>query len=257
MKRVLVIVPFPMSEENLLQRKQQMNALKSRPDIEFDFRATRFAPSNYVSYHDLALADFSIADVGLRAQDEGFDAICVDSMSDSGINLLRSILDIPVIGPGRHAMLTALMLGEKFSLLAMWDRWSILYKKTIADLGIEARCASIRSIGVRPDNQALLQGKEDDIFPLLEETALKCVNEDGADVIILGSTTMHQSHAYLSSRLPVPVINPGPLTYRMVDIALSLGLSHSKAAYPAPLSPKTGLLRRIGDRGAAFAGSAT
>jgi len=26
-------------------------------------------------------------------------------------------------------------------------------------------------------------------------------------VIVLGSTTMHQSHAWLSERLPVPVLN--------------------------------------------------
>lgn len=43
---------------------------------------------------------------------------------------------------------------------------------------------------------------------------MKCVEVDGADVIILGSTTRHEAHAYLAERLPVPIINPGPLTYR-------------------------------------------
>jgi Asp/Glu/hydantoin racemase len=45
----------------------------------------------------------------------------------------------------------------------------------------------------------------------LAEAGRKAIEEDGADVLLLGSTTMHQAHAYLAERLPVPVINPGPL----------------------------------------------
>ncbi|MEC8764852.1 MAG: hydrogenase expression protein HupH, partial [Pseudomonadota bacterium] len=59
------------------------------------------------------------------------------------------------------------------------------------------------------------------------------IAEDGAEVILLGSTTMHQAHQFLSERLDVPVINPGPLTYKLVEVMLGLGLSHSRAAYPA------------------------
>ena len=53
-------------------------------------------------------------------------------------------------------------------------------------------------------------------------------------MIVLGSTTMHQSHAYLSERLPVPVINPGLVSYKLCELMLSLGLKPSRKAYPAP-----------------------
>jgi Asp/Glu/hydantoin racemase len=139
-------------------------------------------------------------------------------------------------------MLTALMLGERFSILIMWDRWRHLYRKTLAELDLGARCASIRSIGVTPDNQTLLAGKEDRVFPLLLEAAQRCISEDGADVILLGSTTMHQAHAYLAARLTVPVINPGPLSYKLVETALALGLRHSRKAFPRPLAPRTDLI---------------
>ena len=49
---------------------------------------------------------------------------------------------------------------------------------------------------------------------------------------------MHQAHAYLSQHLPVPVINPGPLTYKLAEAALGLGLTHSRSAYPASPAPK-------------------
>jgi allantoin racemase len=235
---VLVVVPFPMSEENRRARASQLRSVKLGPGIEFDFRPVRAAPANYTSEHDSVLADVSILDACKAAQAEGYDAVCIDTMSDSGLAAARSVLDIPVIGPGRASMLTALMLGERFSILIMWDRWRHLYRKTIAELGLGPRVASIRSIGVQPDNQALLAGKEEAVFPLLLAAAEKCVTEDGAEVILLGSTTMHQAHGYLAARLPVPVINPGPLTYKLAESALALGLRHSRKAFPQPVAPR-------------------
>lgn len=242
MAKVLVIVPFPMSDENRRAREAQLEAVQLGPGVEFHFRPVRAAPANYTSEHDSVLADMSILDAAKHAQAEGYDAVCIDTMSDSGLAAARSLLDIPVIAPGRASMLTALMLGERFSILIMWDRWRHLYRKTIAELDLGARCASIRSIGVTPDNQTLLAGKEDQVFPLLLAAAQRCIDEDGADVLVLGSTTMHQAHAYLAARLPVPVINPGPLTYKLAEAALALGLRHSRKAFPKPLAPRTDLI---------------
>jgi len=242
MKKVLVIVPFPMSEANRKQREAQLDAVELGPDISFHFRPVRAGPANYTSDHDSVLADISILDAGKRAQEEGYDAVCIDTMSDSGLAALRSVLDIPVIGPGRASMLTAMMLGERFSILIMWDRWRRLYKKSILELGLTWRCASIRSIGVEPSNQSLLAGKEEEVFPLLLTAAQRCVDEDGADVILLGSTTMHQAHEYLRARLPVPVINPGPLSYKLAEAALALRLTHSRKAHAKPTTPKLDMI---------------
>ncbi|MGQ0650655.1 MAG: aspartate/glutamate racemase family protein [Betaproteobacteria bacterium] len=112
MHKVLVVVPFPVSEEQLALRRAQMEAVRLGPDIEFDFRPVKAAPSNYVSHHDYILADAGIMEAGLR-----------------------SMLDIPVIGPGRAPMLMALMLGERFSVLAMWQRWKPLYTRPLSELG--------------------------------------------------------------------------------------------------------------------------
>jgi allantoin racemase len=92
----------------------------------------------------------------------------------------------------------------------------------------------VRSIDVRPDTEALLQGKEEVVFGKLLEQARLAIEEDGSDVIVLGSTTMHQSHAYLAANLPVPVLNPGVIAYKQCELLLDLGLSHSKVAFPSP-----------------------
>ncbi len=245
MKKVLTIVPFAMSSENLALRQQQLQGLQFGPDLQFEYRSVKAGPVNYSSHHDFVLADASIFEAGCRAQDEGFAAVCIDTMSDSGVAALRSVLDIPVFGPGKVAMLTALMLGDRFSILTMASRWKPLYKKALDELGMHHKCASVRAIEVSPDNQGLLSGKEEEVFPLLEAAAMKAIEIDGADVIILGSTTMHQAHSYLQSRLPVPVINPGPLSYKMAEAALALGHSHSRTAYPRPMHPRLDMLEAM------------
>lgn len=252
MKKVLVLVPFPMSPENRALRAAQVDTVEFGPEIRFDFRSVQAAPRNYISAADLALADIGMLEAGLDAQAEGYDAVCIDTVSDSGVAALRSELSIPVIGPGRSAMLTAMTLGDRFSIVTMWEHWRHLYEKTLKDLGIAHACASIRSLDVEPDNQSLMTGKEEAIFPALEALARRCLSEDRAQVIILGSTTMHQSHAYLAERLPVPVINPGPLSYRIALTLLDLGLSHSPAAYPATRVPRHDMVHAMLDRAASF-----
>ena len=245
MKKILVIVPFAMSADNLLLRQQQLTGLQFGPELVFDYRCVKAGPVNYSSHHDFVLADASIFEAGCRAQDEGYAAVCIDTMSDSGVAALRSVLDIPVFGPGKVSMLTALMLGDRFSILTMASRWKPLYKKALDELGLHHKCASVRAIEVPPDNQGLLSGKEDAVFPLLEAAARLAIEVDGAEVLILGSTTMHQAHAYLEARLPVPVINPGPLSYKMAEAALGLGLRQSRQAYPKPLHPRLDMLEAM------------
>ena len=244
-KTVLVVVPFAMSDENLQLRQQQLQGLQFGDALRFEYRPVKAGPVNYSSQHDFVLADVSIFEAGCRAQEQGFAAVCVDTMSDSGVAALRSVLDIPVFGPGKVSMLAALMLGDRFSILTMASRWKPLYKKALDELGLHHKCASVRAIEVTPDNQSLLSGKEDHVFPLLEAAARQAIEVDGADVLILGSTTMHQAHAYLQQRLSVPVINPGPLSYKIAEAMLALGHAQSRTAYPRPMHPRLDMLEAM------------
>ncbi|QEC46963.1 hydrogenase expression protein HupH [Baekduia soli] len=233
MPKVCVLVPFALDEQGMANRRLQQESVDLGPDMEFVYKPVKAGPEFYDSYHDYVLADLGMLEAGVEAAEEGFDAVCIDTMSDSGVNALRSVLDIPVIAPGKASYLMALLLGHKFSVLTQWDGWLALYRKGLQEYGLTHLCASLRSINLLPDVSNLLGGKEEVVFPLLVEAGLQCV-ADGADVICLGSTTMHQAHAHLSEHLPVPVINPGPLTYKLAEAVLGLGLSQSRTAYPRP-----------------------
>ena len=234
MKRIKMIMPVPMPQAALAAFEEQIPPALRRNDVAIDFVAVKEGGKILDSYYEMTLADAFVLEAGASAEAEGYDAVCINSMSDSGLAALRSRLSIPVVGPGQSCLLTACMLGEKFSVLTMWDQWRPLYKKAIQEQGLSHRVASVRSIDVRPDAQELLAGKEEIVFAKLEAEGLAAIEQDGADVIILGSTTMHQSHAYLAQQLPVPVLNPGLVALKLCEMLLDLGLSHSGRAYQAP-----------------------
>ncbi len=244
MHKVLVIVPFAFGEEGIANREAQMKDVSLGPDIEFDYRGVKAGPALFDSYHDWLLADISLFEAGQVRAGRGLRRRLHRHHERLGHEPLRSVLDIPVIGPGRCSYLTALMLGSKFSVLTQWDPWMGLYKKGLAEYGLTDKCASVRSINTPPDVENLLGGKEEVVFPKLKAAAEQCI-EDGADVICMGSTTMHQAVPYLRENLPVPVINPGPLTYKLAEFFLGLGLTHSRKAYAKPNVPKLDMLEAM------------
>lgn len=233
-RKILNIVPVPVPQAALAAFRAQLPPTVVHPDFSNDFVAARAGARILDSPYEQLLAETFVLDAGARAEEEGYDAVCINSMSDSALSGLRSRLNIPVIAPASSSMLLACMLGKKFSIITMWPQWHSLYEKTVAEHGIAHRLASIRDIGTRPDTADLLEGKEEVVFDKLLKEARAAVDNDGADVIILGSTTMHQSHAFLQEQLEVPVLNPGVVAEKIAELLVLTGTSHSKRSYPAP-----------------------
>jgi allantoin racemase len=251
MWKVVVLVPFALDAEGMQNRKDQLNAVTLGPDIQFDFRPVKAGPDLYDSHHDMSMADISMFEAGCTAQADGYDALCIDTMSDSGQNALRSVLDIPVISPGRTTFGLMLTLGNKFGVVTQWDPWKKLYTKTAAEMGLQDHLVGVESINTPPDVRNLLGGKEEVVFPKLLAAGLRLVDK-GAEAIVLGSTTMHQSAKFLAENLPVPLLNPGPVTYKMAELMLSLKLTHSHVAYPKPNKEKLGMLHAMMDGAARY-----
>jgi allantoin racemase len=236
---VKVITPIPMDAAALARRASQLPAKHILPGFEVEYVPALMGGKYGDGYYDGLASEIGTFGAGLKAAAEGCDALGIDTISDSfkAFNALRSRLTIPVVAPGITTYNIACNLGHKFSIITMWDEWFHYYKKSLTQYGLAGRCASMRSINTRPDLEELLEGKEEVIFGKLEAVANKCIEEDKADVIVLGSTTMHQSYDYLRERLPVPVVNPGLIMWKMIEMYLQLGVAQSKQFYQTPIDP--------------------
>ena len=250
MTKILVLVPFALDESEIANRQAQTREISLRPDVTFHFRPVKAGPTSFTSPHDWMLLDIALFEAGLSAEEDGFDAVVIDTVSDSGADALRSMLDIPVLAPGRASLIFSLTLGRRFGVMAQWEPALARYEKVLDEWGLRARCAGVEHFDTPPDFANLITGKEDSILPKMEAACHRLI-ERGADVICLGSTTMHQAHGHLSSVLDVPVVNPGPLSYKLIQAMLSLGLSHSRTAYPKPLVSKTAMVHVMLDAASA------
>jgi allantoin racemase len=249
MSRVLVLVPFALDDDGLARRAEQTREVALNQDVTYEFRAVKAGPTSFTSPHDWLLLDMALFEAGLGAEEEGFDAVVIDTVSDSGSDALRSMLDIPVVAPGRASLIFSLTLGRRFGIMAQWEPALARYEKVLDEWGLRARCAGVEHFDSPPDFSNLIVGKEDEILPKMEAACHRLI-ERGSDVICLGSTTMHQAHAHLSAVLEVPVVNPGPLSYKLVETVLAFGLSHSRTAYPRPLVPKPQMVSAMLDAAA-------
>ena len=234
--RIKFIIPFPFDEEGVANRAAQIPRDLLGPDTDVECVPVRNSATLVDCYYEDLVFEMYITEAGLRAEEEGYDAVVMDTVSDSGLYPLRSRLTIPVIGPGLVSYAVAIMLGRRFSIVTMWDKWRHLYEKNLDVYHLWEKCASIRAVNIPPDVEALFTGKEEEMFRTLTDEARKAIDEDGADVILLGSTTMHQAGDYMAEHLPVPVINPGPVAIKLTESLVELGLSHSKVAFPSPSS---------------------
>lgn len=234
---ILVVVPFPLDEPGLDRRREQFDKNLFGPGANVRFRPVRSSGAYADSYHDMLLLDAAIVDAAADAEEEGFDAVTMDTVSDSGMNALRSILSIPIVGPGQSQFHIASMLGHSFGVLTQWEKWKPEYEQIARSYGLDGKLVSVRSIDDKPDLENLFEDKKDEVLPKLATQARKMVVEDGADVICLGSTTMHEAVKYLRAEVSVPVINPGPLSYKIAELLVRLELSHSRQSYQSPEVP--------------------
>jgi allantoin racemase len=170
----------------------------------------------------------------------GHDALIVAAFGDPGLAGLREVLDVPVLGMTESALMSACMLGHRFSIIAISKRITAWYRESVQANGLESRLASIRSLD-RPLR---------DIASIQEEhrTALldlcnAAVAQDGADVIILAGAPLAGLARTVAGSLPVPVVDGVSSAVRHAEglVALSPGSHRAGSFAPPPHKPNRGL----------------
>src|SRR5207247_8258555 len=112
---------------------------------------------------------------------ERHDAIVVAAFGDPGIDGLREALDIPVVGLTEAALMSACLLGKRFSIVAISRRITAWYRECVQANGLIDRLASIRCLD-RPLQD--IGRVQDDHTERLQALCLSAVEHDGADVVI-------------------------------------------------------------------------
>jgi allantoin racemase len=241
--RIAYVVPGPMSKGPLgLEEMRRREALLN----SWAFAGTTVSvvdvadgPVSIESAYEEALSVPATIELLMKCERDGFDAAIIGCFGDPGLEAARELTAMPVIGPCESSILLAAGLGHKFSVLTVFDSLIAGQELLAYKAGVRDKLASVRATGI-----PVLDLMKDPGFPKkrLIEVAESCVRQDRADALLFGCMTMSflDLADEISAAVGVPAINAGRAALKHAETLVSMGLSHSKTAFPTPAKMQTG-----------------
>ncbi|MFD2239324.1 aspartate/glutamate racemase family protein [Aureimonas populi] len=214
-----------------VERRQEFLRAHAAPGFVLEAWPTRQGRAAIESDTDALLASPEILAGVCRAQKGGADAAIIGCFGDPALEAARESVDIPVVGAGEAAMLLALQLGYRFSVISPIAQGAGRRDAHVRRLGLESRYASTRGLGI--DIASMANGSVDPRAAVIE-AGRKCVEEDGADVLVLGC----MSFSFLGftgeaqREIGVPVVNPVIAALKAAETILAHGLHFSRRSWP-------------------------
>jgi allantoin racemase len=159
------------------------------------------------------------------------DVVIVGAFGDPGLFGARELFDMPVIGMSEAAMLTACMIGRRFSIITFAGALGPWYRECVEMHGLSGRCASVRTL---PGSfQSIAEVQQEREVSLIE-LANAAVEQDEADVVILAGAPLAGMASKAKDRIPVPLIDPIQSAVKQAEGLFAL----------APRKPTAGTFRR-------------
>ena len=230
--KILVINPntSTLVTEKVANKIRQI----ARPDVQADVIQIEHGPESLESYYDESLATPYTIQAVKKANEDGYDAIILAAFCDPGLEALKEISSVPVYGIEETSFSVALLLGHKFSILTEKQHKTSAKTQHVRKYGLESRFASVRALGM---GVVEIAEKPEKVKESGMALARKMIQEDGAEVIIMGCASMAGYSDDLEKELGIPVIDPIAATYKVVEGLTDIRVSLSKIglyARPAP-----------------------
>lgn len=166
----------------------------------------------------------------VEAERDGYDAVVIGCFYDLGLQEAREMSERMVVtAPCESSVLLAGSLGHNFSIIVGRRKWIPQMHDNVRRYGMDSRLASFRYIDLW-----VPQYHEDEAETArrFHEVGRKAVEEDGAEVIILGCTASAGFYKELQNEFGVPVIDSALAAVKhaehLVDLQDRFGWSHSK-----------------------------
>jgi allantoin racemase len=208
-----------------------------RSDTNLSHVEIDHGPASIESDYDEMLAQPDTVAKIIEAERDGMDAVVINCMGDPGMQAGREAVSIPVIGPCEATMHVASMLGHTFSVITVMESLRPGFENRAKVYGVREKLASVRGVEIPVLD---LEADHDRMVQVLTEEAVKCVEEDGAHVMLFGCTGMIGAAQEVEDGLrargydSVPVIDSMVWAIKMAEAMADMGLKHSKLSWPLP-----------------------
>ncbi|HEX2171874.1 MAG TPA: aspartate/glutamate racemase family protein [Dehalococcoidia bacterium] len=189
--------------------RQQLQSYAD-PGTEIEVRGTRAGRLDQHRFFELLVTTSGLANA-VSAERQGFDAMAIGNILDPGLRSVRAMIDIPVLGLGETAMMTAGLMGGKFSLVFVSQLFGPRILENARLYGFESRLAATDAIRSDPQliNRAFTdEAVKDECLADFQAAARRTIAA-GAEVVIPagGALVSLLEWAGLRSVERVPVLN--------------------------------------------------
>lgn len=222
----------PNSTASMTRAIAEVARATARPDTTILASNPAQGPASIQGYYDVAACLPGLMAEARRHPD--IDALVVACFDDTGVDALRAMLDVPVIGIGEAAYHAASLVSVRFSVVTTLPRSVPGLQANLARYGLIARCASVRASNV-PVLDLENGGQETE--RLIYAQVERAVEEDMADCIVLGCAGMSELRARLSEEFGLPVIDGVGCAVGFMETLFATGLTTSKSGpYTSPFA---------------------
>ncbi len=203
------------------------------PGVLVEGATARFGARYVATRAAAAVAGHAVLDAFAAALEAGLvpDAVLLACFGDPGLAALRELSAAPVTGMAEASILLAATLGGRIALLTGGARWVPMLTEYAAMLGFADRVV-VRCIAPTGD---AIAADPDDAVPALAAEARAAVDQDGAEVVVLGGAGLAGLAPRIASAVPVPVLDSLACGVRLAVSLGRLGAAKASAGgYAAP-----------------------
>jgi allantoin racemase len=202
-------------------------------------------PESIEGHVDGAFAVPGMLRVARREEKEGVSGIVIACFDDTGLDALRALVDVPVVGIGEASCQMASLVARRFSVVTTLRQSVPILEDNIARYGLAHRCVRVRASGVAVLD---LEGSEGGgaAPDAIRAQVAAALREDAAEGIVLGCAGMANLAGALSREFGVPVIEGVSAAVKLIEGLVSMGVTTSKAGGWAPSPQKPYLQAALG-----------
>lgn len=206
----------------------------------------RFGAAYVATRSSYAIAAHAALDAWAEHADGDFDAVLLACFGDPGLDGLRELCTVPVVGMADASIQLAASLGRKFGIVTGGERWGPMLHEFVASRGLSEKLASVQTVA--PTGGDIARDPEGSMALLAR--ACKAAADDGADTVILGGAGLAGLAAVIRDQVPVPLIDSTEAAVRITEAvaASKLGKATIGTFATPPGVPSIGLSPALAKR---------
>lgn len=201
----------------------------ARPDTEVVAANSQNGPASIQGFLDVATCVPGLLEEVKRHPD--VDAIVIACFDDTGLDAVRCMVPVPVVGIGEAAFHAASLVATKFSVVTTLSRSVPGLENNLRRYGLAQKCVRVRATDIPV--LKLEEGDPATLFKIRSEIR-DAIEHDNAEAIVLGCAGMADLMAHLSGEFGLPVIDGVAAGLTFAEALVNSGLRTSKiGAYSA------------------------